>query len=339
MKRHLRSAAALIFANSLMALPAFAQAPKPLFDAHVHIDEHDAAASIALLAGSMAGLGETRVIVQTLPLGPDSPNPWDIEKIVGEIRKYPGKLGVTGGGGTLNPMLVAAYAKGDVGPAAQKRIRARAEEILKLGAVGFGELSNEHFATPTGTVPEYEYYPADFPLMLLMADIAAQHDVPIVLHMEAVPQDMASGLTPPNPPSLHGNFKALENLLAHNRRAKIIWAHAGSDNTGMRTADRMRPLLKANPNLTMELKIDPRAPGKTYLLADGKLKPEWLALLNEFPDRFIIGSDQHYGAADMATLVRIRAEMSMLEQLPPAVRQKIAVDNPARLYNVKGRQP
>ena len=338
MRRQAGPAAALILACGLAGFSAQAADPPPLFDAHVHIDDHDPATGIALLAKSMEGMGETHVVVQTLPLGPDSPNPWDVEKIIGEIRKYP-KLGVTGGGGTLNPMLVAAYAKGDTSPAARARLRARAEEILKLGSVGFGELSNEHFSTPTGSVPEYEYYPADFPLMLLLADIAAEHDVPIVLHMEAAPQDMPSGMPPPNPATLHGNFQALENLLAHNRKAKIIWAHAGSDNTGMRTADRMRPLLKANRNLTMEIKIDPKAPGKTYVLADGKLKPEWLALFSEFPDRFIIGSDQHYGEADMATLVRIRAEMSMLEQLPPAVRQMIAVDNPARLYTFKGRQP
>ena len=185
-------------------------------------------------------------------------------------------------------------------------------------------------------MPEYEYYPADFPLMLELSDVAAEHGVPIVLHMEAAPTDMPSGMPPPNPPTLHGNFKALENLLAHNRKARIIWAHAGSDNTGMRTADRMPALLKANPNLFMEIKIDPKLPGKTYVLAaDGKLKPEWLALFSEFPDRFIIGSDQHYGEADMATLVRLRAELSMLAQLPPALRQKIAFDNPTRIYGLK----
>ena len=27
---------------------------------------------------------------------------------------------------------------------------------------------------------------------------------------------------------------------------------------------------------------------------DGKIKPEWMKLFEDFPDRFVIGSDQHY---------------------------------------------
>ena len=339
MRLQIPGAAALILAlGGFAASPAIAADAPPagsaFVDSHVHIDEEDPATAVALLANSMDPLHETHVVVQTLPYGPGNPHIWDMEKIQAEIRKHPGRLAMTGGGGTLNPMLVEAYAKGDSGPGAQQRLRARAEQILRQGAVGFGELSNEHFSTPGGSVSDYEYYPADSPLMLLLADIAAAHRAPIVLHMEAVPQDMDSGLPPPNAPRLHANFQALENLLAHNRRTRIIWAHAGSDNTGFRTPDRMRPLLLANPNLFMELKVDPRAPGRTYPLADGKLKPEWLALISDFPDRFIIGSDQHYDAASMATLTRTRTEMSLLSQLPPKVRQQVAVDNPVRLYNL-----
>jgi hypothetical protein len=97
----------------------------------------------------------------------------------------------------------------------------------------------------------------------------------------------------------------------------------------------MPPLLKAHPNLYMEIKADPTAPGKNYPLADGKLKPEWLALFSEFPDRFIIGSDQHYDIAAAKTLVRTREELLLLSQLPALLRQKIAVDNPARIYGLK----
>ena len=66
--------------------------------------------------------------------------------------------------------------------------RSRAEELLRQGVVGFGELSIEHLSLPQSPVKDYEYAPADSPLMLLLADIAAQHNVPIDLHMEALPQ-------------------------------------------------------------------------------------------------------------------------------------------------------
>jgi hypothetical protein len=51
----------------------------------------------------------------------------------------------------------------------------------------------------------------------MLADIAAEHGVPIDLHMEAVPEDMAlpAGLkSPPNPPQLHANIAALQSHFA-----------------------------------------------------------------------------------------------------------------------------
>ena len=47
----------------------------------------------------------------------------------------------------------------------------------------------------------------------------------------------------------------------------------------------------------MELKIDPQAPGKNTLLANGgsgKIKREWLKLFQDFPDSFVIGAGQSY---------------------------------------------
>jgi hypothetical protein len=59
----------------------------------------------------------------------------------------------------------------------------------------------------------------------------------------------------------------------------------------------MRQLLGANPNLYMEIKIDPAAPGKNSPLEHGMagaIKPQWLRLFQDFSDRFVIGSDQYY---------------------------------------------
>jgi predicted TIM-barrel fold metal-dependent hydrolase len=327
-------AALILVLGAAWAVPVAMAAPAPFLDAHVHMDDKDPAASAERLVQSMAALGELQVVIQTLPYGPGDPDVWDLEKVQAVVARYPRQLALTGGGGSLNPMLVEAYATRDSGPEARQRLRDRAEAILRQGAVGFGELSNEHLVLPGGGVKDYEYYPADSPLMLLLADIAAAHGVPIDLHMEAVPQDTPSGLPPPNAPMLHANIQALERLLDHNRRAKIIWAHAGADNVGFRTPELMARLLQAHPNLYMEIKVDPVSPGKIAPLADGRLKPDWLALFSRFPDRFIVGSDQHYDAAAAASLSRTRAALALLDQLPPALRQRIAVDNPRRLYNL-----
>jgi hypothetical protein len=323
------------------AADASAQAPgqkRPLapafIDAHVHMDQDHPEASIALLLQATRGLEGVRAVIQTEPYGADDPARWDIEKVLAAVKRHSGGVALMGGGGTLNPMLLQAYATGDAGPAARARLRARAEEILREGAIGFGELSNEHFSTAAGPVKDYEYFPADSPLMLLLADIAAEHGAPIVLHMEAVPEDMPSGLAPPNPPALHANFQALENLLSHNPKTRLIWAHAGADNTGFRTPERMRPLLAAHPNLYMEIKYDPRAPGRNPPIVNGVLQPGWLRLFLDFPDRFIVGSDQHYDPGSTAGLARARGDAQILALLPAPLRQKIAVDNPRRIYRL-----
>ena len=101
--------------------------------------------------------------------------------------------------------------------------RREAEAIVKAGAVGFGEIAAEHFSSGRGNHP-YESTRPDHPLLLALADIAAEHDMPIDLHMEAVPQDMpfpgrrAGGA---NPENLKENISGLERLLAHNRNARI----------------------------------------------------------------------------------------------------------------------
>jgi len=307
----------------------------PYIDAHTHIYQIDPEGAVALILAAQAKLNGTKYFIQTEPYGPGTPGHWDAELILPAVKKHPDKLAVLGGGGTLNPMIIEAYNTGNAGPEVQKKFRERAEELIRAGVVGFGELSIEHLSLPQSPVKDYEYAPADSPLMLLLADIAAEHNVPIDLHMEALPETIPTPAEygPPNPKELHGNIAALEKLLAHNRRMKLIWAHAGSDNIGFRTPEMSRRLLAAHPNLYMEIKFDPGFPGKDPPIVDGKLKPEWLKLYTDFPDRFIIGSDQHFDPPATAPLARAQQNALLLSQLPPAVRSKIATENALRLYS------
>ena len=193
-------------------------------------------------------------------------------------------------------------------------------------------MTAEHFA---GATP-YQYAPADHPLFLLLADIAAQYGVPINLHMEAVPRAMSLPLafkSPPNAPQLHANIPAFERLLAHNPRAKIIWAHAGADGTGFRTPELCRRLLQRHPNLYMEIKLDPGNVGQNFPMAGNQIKPDWLKLLQDFPDRFIIGSDQHY--PEPKGLQRWQAVVLLFNQLPADLRKKIGTENALRIYQPK----
>src|SRR5436305_9235264 len=173
----------------------------PYIDAHTHIYQLDPEGAVTLILSAMERLNGAKAFIQTEPYGPDNPERWDAEMILPAVKKHPDKLIVLGGGGTLNPIILQSWRTGDSGPEVKRKFRERAEELLREGVSGFGELSTEHLSLPQSPVKDYEYAPADQPLMLLLADIAAEHHVPIGLHMECVPNDMAmpAEYTAPNP--------------------------------------------------------------------------------------------------------------------------------------------
>lgn len=312
-------------------------AVSPYLDTHAHFDAKilsDPNGEIDAALREMGIENTAKLIFMPGPFLPDDPNRFDHDAFMAAAKKHGDKLAFQAGGGSLNPMIQESVRSGDAGSELQRKFKERAEQIIRDGAVGFGELSSEHLSVSPGQA--YETAPPNHPLLLLLADIAAEHGVPIDLHLDVVPQTMPlpPGLkSPPNPPELHENFAAFERLLDHNTRAKIIWAHAGSDDIGNRTPELCRRLLQAHSNLYMEIKIDPLFPGRNSPLTDGKIKQDWRKLLSDFPDRFLIGSDQHYGSGrTMTGPQRWKMVVLLLNQLPAGLRRKIGTENALRIF-------
>ncbi len=146
-----------------------------------------------------------------------------------------------------------------------------------------------------------------------------------------MPERMRRG---PNPERLRENISAFERLLAHNRNARIIWAHAGWDLTGERTVTLMRSLLEKHPNLYMGIKLDPRGPHRTSpLTPDGELRPDWVALFRAFPDRFIIGSDQFFDQGNG----RVDLARKLVDALPSEITHLIASENAKKIYRLDAK--
>jgi predicted TIM-barrel fold metal-dependent hydrolase len=315
----------------------------PYIDTHAHFDAKivsDPEGEVAAALREMSQENAAKLIFLPSPFLPDDANRFDQDAFMAVLKKHADKLAFQGGGGSLNPMIQESVRSNEAGPEVQRKFKERAEQIIRDGAVGFGEVTAEHLSFLPGQA--YSYAPPDHPLFLLLADIAAEHGVPIDIHSEAVPQAMAlpSDLrSPPNPPQLRENLTALERLLDHNPRAKILWAHAGSDNTGYRTPDLCRRLLRAHPNLYMEIKIDPLSLGKNPPLANGEIKPEWLKLFKDFPDRFVIGTDQHYASGRAMTgPQRWKSAALLLNQLPNDLRRKIGRENAEHIFPITRTQ-
>ncbi|MCP5102321.1 MAG: amidohydrolase family protein [bacterium] len=266
-----------------------------------------------------------------------------LEDLLPMVEKYPTRFAVLGGGGSLNVMIQQAIKDGRVTTAMEKEFDARALELVRKGIVGFGEMTAEHFSMKADH--PYETAPPDHPLFLKLADLAAKYDLPIDIHMEAIPEEMpmpSRFQSPPNPRILKPNITAFGRFLAHNRKAKIVWVHLGWDNTGKRTIALTSKLLSENPNLYMSIRIasgmqQRKIVTPTFPLGgSGRLKQEWLALFQAFPDRFLVGSDEIIKSANNhPSAGSIQSTVGMLEQLPQKLKQQIGYENAYRLYKLK----
>ena len=159
----------------------------PYLDTHTHFDEKHPEAAVQAVLRAAERENAAKIYLQIPPFSYTDANRFDAEVILPAAKKFPDKIGVLGGGGILNSMILEAVSTGKTVPTCGRYFKERAEELIRAGVSGFGEMAAEHFVGSTG----YEYAPPDHPLFLLLADIAAEHGVPIDIHMEAVPHAMA----------------------------------------------------------------------------------------------------------------------------------------------------
>jgi len=280
---------------------------------------------------------------------PQTSTIYDYDAFVSALRKNSTRFAFLGGGGSLNVMIHQAAGERTINEKMKQQFKQKADEVIRQGAAGFGEMAIQHLSLH-GTDHPYENVAADHPLLLLLSDIAAQHDVPIDIHLDVITNDIptpASLASPNNPKILHANVAAFDRLLDHNPKTRICWDHVGSDNTGHWTADLSRGLLKKHPNLYMSFRVGPgNEPGNFPLTRDGQLKPEWLSLLKDFPDRFMIGSDNFIAsasfkgsgtAASLASKVPATRKLTpvFLNNLPADLARKVAFENAVTVYKLK----
>lgn len=259
-------------------------------------------------------------------------------------KEKPDRFVLVGGGDTLQAMIEQTAAE-KVTPEVRRRFEQEARRLLAAGVKAFGECLTLHLSM-AGNHSFIQVAP-DHPLFLLMADLAAEGNVAIDLHMEAVVETMAvpAGLPAKNQGPLLPTIPPFERLLAHNRKARIVWQHVGWDNTGDMKVELLRRLLKAHANLFMALRVEERPvrigtrtpmPNRIVDPA-GKIKPEWLALFDEFPDRFVIGSDEFFGTSTdpRASPQSFEETWGMVKQLPAALAAKIGRENAVKIYRLE----
>lgn len=200
---------------------------------------------------------------------------------------------------------------------ATRHVEAMLELYPDLWA-GIGEVFTRHddlTAMIEGETPR-----ANNEAMQRIYRLAARHDLLVLLHSNLTSVRESEPIYLPE----------LEEALSAHPETRFLWAHAGTSAEIHRAQGRIpdlrnivEDLLKRHDNLWVDLSWSVLEP---YMLdADGRPREAWLALLQRYPDRFVLGSDV---VGRFGSLGRKMSEFDvLLDALPTEVAEKIAHDN------------
>jgi predicted TIM-barrel fold metal-dependent hydrolase len=146
--------------------------------------------------------------------------------------------------------------------------------------------------------------------------LAASRGVPVVIHEELS----------------DGAVKQLDAALAAHRSTIVVLAHGGEGPPA-----RVDGLLARNPNLHVDLSGMHFQRKPALATETGPLDPAWKALIEKYPDRFLIGIDVWAPRLfEAPTLDKLMAwTRRILGELSPDVAARVASKNAAALFKIE----
>jgi len=152
---------------------------------------------------------------------------------------------------------------------------------------------------------EFHAYGDDIetPVLQRMIALAKQHD--LLLHA-------------------HSDADAVERIFKSWPEARVLWAHSGFDNP-----DKVRATLRRHKNLWSDLAF------RSDQASGDKVDPQWLAAFEEFPDRFMIGTDTF--APERWYYIKEHADYSRawLSGLPTELAENIGYRNAEKMLGLQ----
>lgn len=166
------------------------------------------------------------------------------------------------------------------------------------------------------------------PAIQAIYELAAERRMPVCMHSNAT-----SRFKLDRPIYVH----EVQEAVGNNPKTTFIWAHAGLsrylDLDQPKYTKLLRSMLEKHANLHVDLSW---LVFENYVLAKGgqAVRPEWLALVRDFQDRFMIGTDNigHFSTY-RANVVKY---YTLLDVLEPDAARRVAMDNFLALLPEKG---
>jgi predicted TIM-barrel fold metal-dependent hydrolase len=198
-----------------------------------------------------------------------------------------------------------------------KTVLGRIENLLKDGrATAIAEV-HVNTRNSAGHPLVRRKVPADGPAMAKLMEMSARYGAPLSVHMQFDPDSV----------------EQLQRLLSTSPPAPLVLAHCGKDTS----AAQVRPILQKFPNVMCDLSY--RAPPQEkmrdrFIFTRSGIDADWRALIEEMPDRFMVGVDDVYNWRDYDEVIATIRE-GLLANLSSGAAEKVASGNAVRLFKLK----
>ncbi|MGI9372356.1 MAG: amidohydrolase family protein [Hyphomicrobiales bacterium] len=126
---------------------------------------------------------------------------------------------------------------------------------------------------------------------------------------------------------VHAGAEQITRLFELSPNITILWAHVGFEDS----TDLINDMMKKFPKLYSELSFrasDVDAGG-------GEVTPEWRALFDAYPERFIVGTDTYIAPQWQRYESLVQEHRDWLKTLPRPLAEKIAWRNAVKLFNIE----
>ena len=191
---------------------------------------------------------------------------------------------------------------------------------------GVGELSLYHFDKGYGGQHVLAFPPNFVPFIQVM-DHVAKKGMWIDLHAEPV--------DPKGKSYEKEVFGCIELLYQENPNLKLIYSH-----TAMTNPTNAYRILQRYPKIMMNIKVEKRHQNwknlEPVVNTKGELYEDWAKLFEEMPERFMVGTDSHFGRKGFLNSKykkKIDQVRKILGTLKPKVAAMIAHENARRLFS------
>lgn len=177
---------------------------------------------------------------------------------------------------------------------------------------GIGEVMGRHddlTALTYGETPR-----ANHPALDPVYALAAEHDLPVAVHSNI-------GSVWKREPIY---LAEMEEAVRRHPDTKFIWCHAGISRRIVipDLTQHLRRMLNTYPNLDLDISW---VVYEEYIAPGGAAAPDWVALIEAFPDRFLLGSDK-VGKFDDYEGETLKYYV-LLDALRPETARRVARDN------------